>query len=47
MAVRAAADASVAPDAGRSAAILEMHQEVVRDYPSATAEPGRRLLPER
>jgi hypothetical protein len=47
MAVRAAVDASVAPDAGRSAAILEMHQEVVRDYPSAAAEPERLLLPAR
>jgi hypothetical protein len=45
MAVRVAVDASAAQDAGRSAAILEMHQGEVRDYPSATAEPGRLFLP--
>jgi hypothetical protein len=47
MAVRVAVDASAAQDAGRWVAILEMHQEEVRDYPSATAEPGRLLLPAR
>jgi hypothetical protein len=47
MGVQAAVDASAAQDAGRSAAILEMHQEVVRGYPSAAAEPGPLLLPER
>jgi hypothetical protein len=47
MAVRVAVDASAAQDAGRSAAILEMHQEVVRDYPSAATEPERLLLPAR
>jgi hypothetical protein len=47
MAVRAAVDAWAVQDAGRSDAILEMHREVVRDYPSAAAEPGPLLLPER
>jgi hypothetical protein len=47
MAVRSAVDASVAPDAGRWAAILELHQEEVRDFRWATAEPERLLLPAR
>jgi hypothetical protein len=32
MAFRVAVDASAAQDAGRSAVILELHQEEVRDY---------------